>query len=880
MIQLGPPPPAPVVKPRRRGGPRGPVFLGANIVVLGWLALAVALLVAHNVVAHPIWLPVHALLLGAATNAIVIWSGHFTTTLCRVPDPPQWHLVAKLALLNLAVIATLAGVAFNTEALTGMGGTAVAVVAVAHGAELIAMKKRALSARFDYLVGFYLAAIAALLAGSATGAAMAFGVARWYARLWTTHVHVMLYGWIGLTVVGTLFTLWPTTIREKITPRSFAMARRALPTLTVGLTVAAAGLLTDSWWLTAAGLLGYAVGVGLSIVGLWPGRSFTGPAAWMLVGATAWLGVAVMTETIRLIAARSVDVLPAFVENTLLPLLAVGFVAQILLGALSQLLPILVANGPPVRKAVISYLDQGWQARVCAINIAVPLVAGPWRAPLPLIGWVLAAVAVASFVLLALRLALPVALRGPLDVDAIAPHSRAVTGAVAAAAVAAVAAALGLGVGGSAPSGAAGVSGEARTVDVTLKNMRFSPDVINVPAGTRLVLRVTNIDGLPHDLHVDTGEHTPRLSRGQTAMLDLGAVHQDREAWCDVPGHRAAGMTMTIHAVGGAPRHEHTGGGHGGLPAPTVLDLAADPSPGWTPRDAVLAPAKPGVHRVELRAVDRELEIAPGRRETRWTFGGVEPAPTLHGRVGDTFEITLINDATMGHGIDFHAGALAPDQPMRTLAPGERLVYRFTAHRAGAWLYHCSTPPMALHIANGMYGAVIIDPPGLPAVDREYALVGAQLYASAPDSDAQTTAIRAGQPDGWMFNGTAAQYMHAPLPARTGERVRVWVVNAGPGDSIAFHVVGTQFDTVYKEGAWLLRPGGSARLDGGGARLGPPHEPSDPLAPAGGAQALDLAPAQGGFVELTFPEPGHYPFMDHDMRHAENGAHGIFAVTG
>jgi nitrite reductase (NO-forming) len=384
-----------------------------------------------------------------------------------------------------------------------------------------------------------------------------------------------------------------------------------------------------------------------------------------------------------------------------------------------------------------------------------------------------------------------------------------------------------------------------------------------VPAGTRLVLRVTNVDGLPHDLHVDTGEHTPRLSRGQTAVLDLGVVRQDRDVWCDVPGHRAAGMTMTIRAVGGVPRHEHAGGDqHPGVPAPASLNLAADPSPGFTPRDAVLAPATPGVHRVELRAVDRELEVAPGRREIRWTFGGVEPAPTLHGRVGDTFEITLINDASMGHGIDFHAGALAPDQPMRTLEPGERLVYRFTARRAGAWLYHCSTPPMTLHIANGMYGAVIIDPPGLPAVDREYALVGAQLYTGAPDADAKTTAIRAGQPDGWMFNGTAAQYMHAPLPARVGERVRVWVVNAGPGDSIAFHVVGTQFDTVYKEGAWLL------------------HGPGDASAPAGGSQALDLAPAQGGFVELIFPEAGHYPFMDHDMRHAENGAHGIFDVSG
>src|SRR5699024_1223971 len=107
-----------------------------------------------------------------------------------------------------------------------------------------------------------------------------------------------------------------------------------------------------------------------------------------------WLGVAVAVEVIRLLTARTVEVLPAFVEHTLLPLLTAGFVAQILLGALSQLLPILVAHGPPVRKAVIAYLDQGWQVRVAAINLAVPLVAGPWRGPLPMIGWVLAAVAV------------------------------------------------------------------------------------------------------------------------------------------------------------------------------------------------------------------------------------------------------------------------------------------------------------------------------------------------------------------------------------------------------------------------------------------------------------------------------------------------------
>ncbi|HET9874801.1 MAG TPA: copper oxidase, partial [Mycobacterium sp.] len=334
MIQLAapgakPPPPS---QPRRRGGPRGPVFIGANMVVLGWLAVAVALLIAHDAVDHPVWLAVHALLLGAATNAIVIWSGHFTTTLCRVPDRPPWHLAAKVAVLNLAVIATLTGVWIDAEVLTGVGGAVVAVVGAVHGAELIAMRKAALSARFDYLIDFYLAAIVALLIGAVTGASMALGVERWYARLWTTHLHVMLFGWIGFTVLGTLFTLWPTTIREKITERSYRLAHRTLPAVAAGLGVVIVGLLTASVWLTVAGFLSYAAGVAITVVALWPTRRPGGPAAWMLAAAASWLGVAVVVEVIGLIATRSVDALPALVESTVMPLLVVGFVAQILLG--------------------------------------------------------------------------------------------------------------------------------------------------------------------------------------------------------------------------------------------------------------------------------------------------------------------------------------------------------------------------------------------------------------------------------------------------------------------------------------------------------------------------------------------------------------------
>jgi nitrite reductase (NO-forming) len=261
------------------------------------------------------------------------------------------------------------------------------------------------------------------------------------------------------------------------------------------------------------------------------------------------------------------------------------------------------------------------------------------------------------------------------------------------------------------------------------------------------------------------------------------------------------------------------------------------------------------VHRRTLTVRDVEREVAPGVRQRLWTYDGTAPGPVLHGRVGDSFEITLVNDGTIGHSIDFHAGALAPQQPMRTIAPGESLVYRFTATRAGVWMYHCSTMPMSAHIASGLFGAVVIEPPDLPAVDRSYLLVQSELYLSARGGPVDMAKVQAERPDLVVFNGYADQYDHAPLPARVGERVRIWVLDAGPNRSSSFHVVGGQFDTVYAEGAYRLRRG------------------------TGGAQALALAPAQGGFVELTFPEAGRYPFVSHVMVDAERGAHGLVEVT-
>ncbi|BEL03077.1 hypothetical protein Q0Z83_012680 [Actinoplanes sichuanensis] len=365
-------------------------------------------------------------------------------------------------------------------------------------------------------------------------------------------------------------------------------------------------------------------------------------------------------------------------------------------------------------------------------------------------------------------------------------------------------------------------TGHTTTVAVTADDMRFSPAEITVPAGDRLVIDLTNSDQRRHDLVLSNGAKTGTVARGATVRLDAGIIGGDLDGWCSLTGHRMAGMTLKVTTTGG-----HT---HG-------ADAARTAEKEQTARDAT-APVTPTgeVHRIDLT-----VQEVGGR----WTYNGTVPGPVLRGRVGDTFEITLRNEGTVDHGVDFHAGALAPDRPMRPIDPGEQLTYRFTATKAGIWMYHCSTMPMLLHIANGMYGAVIIDPPDLPAVDREFVLVQSEFYG---DDQETPTAV--------AFNGRANQYDEHPLTATAGNRVRFWVLNAGPNRTSAFHVVGAQFDTVWYEGRRQL-------------------DPADP----GGAQVLALTPAAGGYVETVLPEPGHYPFVSHVMVDAERGAHGTIEVT-
>jgi nitrite reductase (NO-forming) len=401
--------------------------------------------------------------------------------------------------------------------------------------------------------------------------------------------------------------------------------------------------------------------------------------------------------------------------------------------------------------------------------------------------------------------------------------------------------------------GGAVASGEPVTFDIELGDLFVKPSSIDVPAGAEVAVNVTNTGDLVHDLKLGGLTGTDMLQPGDTATASLGVVTESSQAWCTVPGHKEAGMVLDIDVSGtAAPVASGDDEGAGGG---AEIDFAAEPAASFTPYDPALQPAPGGrEHTLTMHATEKVIEVAPGVTQELWTFNDQFPGPTLRGRVGDIFTITLVNDGKLGHSIDFHASKVAWNDEMRTLAPGESLVYQFEAKHAGLFMYHCGTSPALHHIGNGMHGAIVIDPPNLAPVAHEYLLVQSELYLGDEGAPGDLAKMQDEAHDAVVFNGFVNQYQHRPIRVEPGERVRVWVLDAGPSENSAFHIVGTVFDTVFKEGTYVLQPDGRR----------------------GGAQALDLQPSQGGFVEFTFDEAGLYPIVTHKFANVGKGALGLF----
>ena len=218
--------------------------------------------------------------------------------------------------------------------------------------------------------------------------------------------------------------------------------------------------------------------------------------------------------------------------------------------------------------------------------------------------------------------------------------------------------------------------------------------------------------------------------------------------------------------------------------APSVP--AATPSAPHHAMSPLVPPAgSETTQKITLEVKDARLEVAPGVVADMWTFNGSVPGPVLHVRQGDTVDFTLINHGTTNHSIDFHAAQTPWDVNYQPIGVGETLHFTFKANYPGVFMYHCGTPPVLMHLAMGMYGVIIVDPANpLPKADKEYVLVQSELYLKEDNKGVFQTDYNkaaAGTPDYVVFNGFANQYSTEPLTANPGERIRLYVMNAGPG---------------------------------------------------------------------------------------------------
>jgi len=346
----------------------------AGVLPLAYLGTLVVVAFVHPLLPTWRWLAIHVLLLGAASNAILVWSAHFTAAVLRIAAPAGRRAeAARLTVLNAGIVAVLVGGATDTPASVVAGAVAVFAAVAAHLAWLAARLRSSLPGRFAVTVHYYLAAAVALLTGVPVGAwtFVVDGPAR--SRLVLFHAHVNLLGWVMLTVLGTVLTLWPTVLRTRIADRATAAARRALPVAGTGLALLAVGLL--AWWpVVAAGGLGvFAIAVlgvvapCVSVARRKPPASF---AAWSMAAATGWLLVALALDAATLLTATHPDAAVDRFGVVLVPLL-VGFVAQILVGALAYLLPVALGGGPTAVRRRMAALDRHWPQRVVTANAAL-----------------------------------------------------------------------------------------------------------------------------------------------------------------------------------------------------------------------------------------------------------------------------------------------------------------------------------------------------------------------------------------------------------------------------------------------------------------------------------------------------------------------------
>ena len=306
--------------------------------------------------------------------------------------------------------------------------------------------------------------------------------------------------------------------------------------------------------------------------------------------------------------------------------------------------------------------------------------------------------------------------------------------------------------------------------------------------------------------------------------------------------------------------------------APPALAAEAAPAPAAV-ADIVRSPTDlpgpigrrgPATVKVDLETVELIGQLADGSTYHYWTFNRLVPGPFVRVRVGDTVEVTLKNaaDSTMAHNVDFHAVTGPGGGAVATVAdPGQAKGFTFKALNPGLFVYHCATPMVARHIANGMYGLILVEPKGgLSRVDHEFYVMQGEIYtAQANGTPGLLTEgfdkLFAEQPEYYVFNGSDGALINKPLKAKTGETVRIFFGVGGPNKTSSFHVIGEVFDRAYPL-ASLTSP------------------------PLTNIQTMTVPPGGAAVAEFKVEVPGRYVLVDHALSRMDRGLKGLLVVEG
>lgn len=274
---------------------------------------------------------------------------------------------------------------------------------------------------------------------------------------------------------------------------------------------------------------------------------------------------------------------------------------------------------------------------------------------------------------------------------------------------------------------------------------------------------------------------------------------------------------------------------------------------------------EPAIVEVSLTATHKVMPLSSSEDYTFWTFNDHVPGPFIRARVGDWLQVRISNTDPSGmpHNVDFHAvtGPGGGAQVL-TVTPGMTNVAWFHLQHAGLFVYHCAVPPMIDHIANGMFGLIMVDPTnGMPKADQEFYVMQSEFYTTNNSNGARLLGfsherVMEERPSYVIFNGeSGSMFFTDALHAKAGERIRIYFGNAGPNLISSFHVIGTVMDDVYREGSLANSP-------------------------AHGLQTVTVSPGSSAIIDFTPMVPGIYTFLDHDMAHAEKGALGQINVSG